>query len=221
MHIALIMDGNRRWAKDNGVTSFQGHKKGIENAKELIKESMELGIDVVSLYCFSTENWKRSKDEVSYLMRLFTDYVKKYFEELSQYNVVFRHIGRKDRIPSFLRKVLNHVEEETKDNKGMVVQFAIDYGGRDEIVRAIDLFARENDGLQKEEDFEKYLDTEKYSNVDLLIRTSGEQRLSNFLLWQIAYAEFIFVPCHFPAFSKDLFRNVIEDFKLRDRRFGS
>jgi len=220
-HIAIIMDGNRRWAKEKGLRTYEGHKKGISQVKEIIKAGQNMGIKVMTFYCFSTENWKRTKTEVKYLMTLFTNYIKNNLQELNKNNVKIKHIGRQDRIPKNLQRVLQEAEKISKKNTSMTVNLAIDYGGKDEIVRAINKYYNENSTPLTAEYLSKYLDTAPHSNVDLFIRTSGEKRISNFLLWEIAYAELFFIKEHFPDFSVALFTKIIENYVRRNRRYGN
>ncbi len=220
-HIGLILDGNRRWAKREGLSSFDGHKKGIENIRNIVEGCMDHGISVLTCYCFSTENWKRSDAEVNYLMNLFFEYIKKYFDDFKDRNVRLRHVGRKDRLPKTLVKLLDEAEDGTRGNDGLVVNLAINYGGRDEVVRAVKRIIDENKADELSEDLiSTYLDTGDYPAPDLIIRTSGEQRLSNFLVWQAAYSEFFFVEKFFPEFSKEDLSNVLDEFEQRGRRFG-
>jgi len=219
-HIAIIMDGNRRWAKNKGLDSFDGHKKGMERVREIIEAANDLGIKVLTFYCFSTENWKRDKREIGYLMRLFNQYIKKYLEDLMKNNCRLKHIGRKDRLPKSLLKTLENAEKKSKNNTAALVQLAIDYGGRDEILRATNKAIKNGIPLKSEDDLASLLDTKQNSNVDLLIRTSGEQRTSNFLIWQLAYSEFIFLDCHFPDFTPKKLKESIEKYHKRKRRLG-
>lgn len=219
-HVAIIMDGNRRWAKERNLPPRDGHQKGINNVKNLIESGHKLGIKTMTFYCFSTENWKRSKMEVSYLMKLFTSYIKDNLQELHQQNVRIRHVGRQDRLPKSLLKVLQEAEAVSRQNQAITVNLAIDYGGRDEILRAAQKIVTQNQQPQTEEDFARLLDTAPNSNVDLLIRTSGEKRLSNYLLWELAYAELFFEETYFPDVSVELFEKIIDNYARRNRRIG-
>ncbi len=218
-HIGIILDGNRRWAKREGLTSFEGHQKGIDNMKNIAEACLEHGIKVMTCYCFSTENWKRSPAEVNYLMRLFESYINKHLEEFHKKNVRLRHIGRHDRLPKTLLSSLQKAAETTKNNTDLTINLAINYGGRDEIVRAAKKAIEEGIELT-EESISTHLDTGEYPAPALIIRTSGEERLSNFLIWQAAYSEFFFIQKHFPELSKEDFAQIIKDFNQRNRRFG-
>jgi undecaprenyl diphosphate synthase len=221
MHVAIIMDGNRRWAKAHGVPAYQGHQKGISRIKALVYAGQELGVKVMSWYGFSTENWTRSGTEINYLMRLFIKYIKTNLQELVDNNIQIRHIGRKDRLPTKLIELLNQAEEISQSNTGTIVNLALDYGGRDELLRACQKIIDSNPTAPVTEEFlTDHLDTAPHNNVDLVIRTSGESRISNFLLWQLAYAELFFTPVYFPDFSVDLFSEIIENYAKRNRRFG-
>jgi undecaprenyl diphosphate synthase len=226
-HIALILDGNRRWAKAHNIPTFKGHQAGIDRVKDIVEACQEIGVEALSLYCFSTENWKRTEDEIKYLMKLFTSYLKKHLDSFHKQNVKIVHLGRKDRIPHTLKTLLEKAEQETQNNTSITVQFAIDYGGRDEIIRAIETLRitpfdkLKNQCELRENHIADALDSKTYSNVDLLIRTSGEQRLSNFMLWQLAYAELMFIPEYFPDFTQEVFMECIEEYKQRKRRYGS
>ncbi len=225
-HIGIMIDGNRRWAKKRGLPPFEGHRKGIQRVEEIIKYAYSKGIKILTLYGFSTENWKRSPKEVNFLMNLFEKYVRKGLKEEQKkdkkYYIQFRHIGRKDRLPKRLVELLKELEKATKKNSQMVVNVAIDYGGRDEAVRAVKKIVRKK--LKPEEITEeilmKNLDTGDLPEVDFVIRTSGEMRLSNFLPLQATYAELYFPKIHWPDFDKKQLDLALEEFKKRERRFG-
>lgn len=224
-HLAIIMDGNGRWAKAQGLPRTAGHMAGSDNVRTIAIAANELGIKYLTLYAFSTENWKRSKDEVSYLMKLPAFFFKKYMKEFIDRGFRIRMIGELDELPEDTRKVLREAEEESKDNTGLSLNIAINYGSHREILLAAKQYAKDVlDGKQKlditEEDFEQYLMTKDFSPVDLLVRTSGEERISNYLLWQIAYAELIFVQESWPEFTPDVLRRCLEEYSNRDRRFG-
>jgi undecaprenyl diphosphate synthase len=218
-HVAFIMDGNRRWAKRNKLTAFQGHQKGLERAKEVIDECRRLQLSCVTLWGFSTENWKRSRREVSYLMRLFERYLQGHIDELHKNNVVIFHIGRKDRLPSRLMKILSDAEKLTGKNTGMVLQLAIDYGGRDEILRAVSKISRKRSCSEK--DFRVLLDTVGSPDPDLIVRTSGEMRLSGFLIWQGAYSELYFTKKCFPEFTTSELHKAFKEYEKRKRNYGA
>jgi len=225
-HIGIMIDGNRRWARKRGLPPFEGHRKGIQRVEEIIKYAYNKGIKILTLYGFSTENWKRSSKEVNFLMNLFEKYVRKGLKEEQKkdkkYYIQFRHIGRKDRLPKHLVELLKELEKATKKNSQMVVNVAIDYGGRDEVTRAVKKIVRKK--LKPEEINEevlmKNLDTNDLPDVDFVIRTSGEMRLSNFLPLQAAYAELYFPKIYWPDFDKKQFDLALEEFKKRERRFG-
>lgn len=221
-HIAIIMDGNRRWAKREGLSALKGHEKAIEVLKTLIEEGKQIGLKAMTFYCFSTENWKRSKTEVSHLMWLLEKYLKEYVDDLKQNRIQLRHIGRKDRLPKALIALLRDAENETAEDSEMILQLAIDYGGRDEIVRSFQKMAAEIPAEEwTEEQLDSFLDTAGVPVVDMMVRTSGEIRLSNYLIWQCAYSEFFFEEFYFPEFSPDRLHSLIESFRSRKRRFGS
>ncbi|HOK17257.1 MAG TPA: polyprenyl diphosphate synthase [Candidatus Paceibacterota bacterium] len=225
-HLGIMIDGNRRWAKKRGLPPFEGHRKGIQRVEEIIKYAYKRGVKILTLYGFSTENWKRNPKEVNFLMNLFEKYVKKGLKEEQKkdkkYYIQFRHIGRKDRLPKHLVELLEKLEKATRKNSQMVVNVAIDYGGRDEVVRAVKKIIRKK--LKPEEITEevlmKNLDTGDLPDVDFVIRTSGEMRLSNFLPLQATYAELYFPRIYWPDFDKEQFDLSLEEFKKRERRFG-
>lgn len=223
-HIAIIPDGNRRWARARGLNTLEGHRKGFDRAVEVSRAARELGVHTVTLWGFSTENWDRAKEEVSYLMQLYGKLVDDYLKEANKEKVKIIHLGRKDRIPKALLKKIVYAENETKDNTKHIVNIAIDYGGQDDIIRATRAMIRDKVMPQKvdKELFEKYLDTkdQPYPYVDLIIRTSGEQRTSGFLLWQSAYSEMYWEDGHFPDFTPEKLREAILDYSRRRRRFG-
>lgn len=225
-HIAIIMDGNGRWAKQRNLPRPMGHKAGVENIREIVKECSNLGVEYLTLYAFSTENWKRPAEEVNALMKLLVEYLKKEVEELHQNKVVVRSIGEIENLPSICREELKNAYEKTKNNTGLVLNLALNYGGRDEILRGIKLLYEDlNMEKIKLEDmdsevFSKYLYTKDMPDPDLIIRPSGEQRISNFLLWQCAYSEFWYSNIKWPDFKKEYLHKAIYDFQNRDRRFG-
>lgn len=223
-HIAIIPDGNRRWARARGFHTLQGHKVGFERAVELARAAREMGIHTVTLWGFSTENWDRTPGEVSYLMKLYSKLVDDYLKEAHKDNVRIIHIGRKDRIPGFLMRKITKAEEETKENSRYTANLAIDYGGHDDIVRAVKHMIEDEVSAEKVDKklFENYLDTrdQPFPYVDLLVRTSGEQRTSGLLLWQMEYAEMYWEESHFPDFTVEKLREAILDYSRRRRRFG-
>lgn len=224
-HIAIIMDGNRRWAKKNNLTTPQGHKEGAENLKRISKFANKLGIKYLTVYAFSTENWKRSKEEVGAIMKLLKFYILDFFKSYDE-NIKVNVIGRMSDIPDDLRKEIKSVEEKTKDNTGLVLNIAFNYGGRDEIVSAVKNIARNvvEGKIKIEEITEDTVSNNLYTanqpDPDLLIRTSGEERISNFLPWQISYSEFVFTDKYWPEYSNTDLLESIQIYQKRTRRFG-
>lgn len=224
-HVAIIMDGNGRWAKAQGKPRTAGHLVGADNVRTIAIAADQMGIEYLTLYAFSTENWKRSKDEVSYIMNLPSIFFKKYMKEFLDRGFRMNIIGELDALPAGTRKVLEEAMEESRNNTGLNLNICMNYGSQREILLAAKKYAKDVcDGKADlnldEEGFEKYLMTADFPPVDLLIRTSGEQRISNYLLWQIAYAELEFVPESWPEFTPEVFERCIEEFTHRDRRFG-
>lgn len=225
-HLAIILDGNGRWAKKHNRPRNYGHVKGSENVETICEDAYNLGIKYVTIYAFSTENWNRPKEEVDSLMALLDDYLKKSIKESKKNNMRIRVIGDITALSPKMQKNIQDLEKASKDNTGLNLQVAINYGSRDEIIRGIDKLANDLNDKKisansiNQELFEKYLDTAGIPDPDLLIRTSGEQRLSNFLLWQLAYAEFYFTDVYWPDFDKDELIKAIEFYNSRDRRFG-
>jgi len=224
-HIAIIPDGNRRWARARGLHTFQGHKKGFDGTVGLIRAARNWGVHTVTLWGFSTENWDRTKEEINYLMMLYGKLIDDYLKEAKKEKVKIVHLGRKDRLPKALLKKIAQAEEKTKNNDKYIMNIAIDYGGHDDIVRAIQGMVEdkvEAENVNKEL-IEKYLDTkgQPYPYVDLMIRTSGEQRTSGFLLWQSEYNEFYWENDHFPDFTPEKLKEAILDYSRRRRRFGA
>ncbi len=223
-HIAIIMDGNGRWAKARKLPRTRGHRKGVEKVREIAIYCNKLGISCLTLYAFSTENWKRDEGEVSYIMSLPKIFFRSYLKELMANDIKVTMIGEMDRIPEEARKVFQNAIKKTANNKGMVLNFAVNYGGRDEIVRAArkygeDLLSGKEVSLD-EESFKQYLYTGDLPEVDLMIRTSNEIRLSNFLLYQLAYSEMIFTETYWPDFSTEELDRCIEEYQKRKRNFG-
>jgi undecaprenyl diphosphate synthase len=225
-HIAIIMDGNGRWAKERKMPRTLGHKAGVETIRDIVKECSNLGIKYLTLYAFSTENWKRPKDEVNALMKLLIEYLKSEIAELDEQNVVVMHIGDISKLPLICQDELNKAYQRTKHNSGLVLNLALNYGGRNELVHAIKGIAQDikNNNLKiesiNEELISNYLYTKALPDPDIIIRTAGEQRLSNFLLWQCAYSEFWYTDVKWPDFKKEDLRKAIYDYQNRDRRFG-
>ncbi len=223
-HIAIIPDGNRRWARARGLHTLRGHKRGFEAAVKIGRAARDLGIHTITLWGFSTENWDRDKSEVDYLMRLYVKLVDDYLKEAMENKVKIVHLGRKDRLPKFLLKKLSYAEEKTAHFDKFIMNIAIDYGGQDDIIRAVKAMIAEGvsgDEVEKEL-FDRFVDTktQPYPYVDLMIRTSGEQRTSGFLLWQSAYTEYYWEREHFPDFTPEKFKEAIMDYSRRRRRFG-
>jgi len=218
-HVAIIADGNRRFAKEKGLPSFEGHRRGFENIKLLSREGKKLGIRIMTFWIFSTENWDRDAEEVAYLMKLGERVIDSQIEEAIQNKTRIVHIGRKDRIPNVLRQKIENAEQKTKEFSEYYFVVALDYGGRDEIMRAVQRANTQNRGDRPLDDF---LDTRilPYPNPDLIIRTGGEQRMSGFMTWQSAYSEYYFAPEMFPVFGPHEFRLAIEAYTNRKRRFG-
>jgi undecaprenyl diphosphate synthase len=221
-HIAIIMDGNGRWAQARGLPRMAGHRAGTENLRRIIEAAIEFGIPYLTIYAFSTENWNRPQDEVQGLMKIFEDVIDRELQELHDQGVRLNHIGRLDRLdPAFREKVL-HALEYTCNNNRLVLNVAFNYGGRDEIINAIQHMI--DDQLKPEditvEQVNQYLYTAGVPDPDLIIRTSGEMRCSNFLLWQGAYSEWYFPAVYWPDFDKEQLRLAIEEFNQRERRYG-
>ena len=223
-HLAIIMDGNGRWAKAQGKPRTMGHLAGADNVRNIAIAANEAGVKYLTLYAFSTENWKRSEEEVGYLMKLPAYLFQKYMREFMERGFRIRTIGELDRLPAATAKVLRDAEEESKDNPGLNLIIAINYGSRREILLAARQYAEDvRDGRAndlEEDGFSSYLMTDGIPDVDFLIRTSGEQRISNYLLWQIAYAELMFVPESWPEFTPEVLNRCLDAYAHRDRRFG-
>jgi len=221
-HVAIIMDGNGRWALKRGLPRLAGHNAGTENLRRIIKACVEFGVKYLTIYAFSTENWGRPREEVIGLMRILENVIDKELNELSEQGVQIRHLGRLDQLaPALQEKVMDAVET-TKQNTTLILNVAFNYGGRDEIVNAIQQMLR--DGVQPDtvtpELVGKYLYTAGVPDPDLIIRTSGELRISNFLIWQAAYSEWYVTPTYWPDFGKEEFRKALDEFADRDRRYG-
>ncbi len=221
-HVAIILDGNRRWAKSKGLSSLQGHLAGMQRVEKAIAYLGELGVKILTLYAFSVENWRRSQAEVGYLMNLFEKFLDKNLEKIKRQGISFRYLGDLSKFPPALKRKLEAAVEQTKNNSKMVLNVALNYTGRDEIKRALQKIIKQN--LKAEEINENIislnLDTAGLPDPDLIIRTSGEQRLSGFLLWQAAYAEFYFTAVCWPDFDEVEIDKAISEFQRRQRRFG-
>ena len=219
-HLGIILDGNRRWAEGRGLSVFQGHRKGGETTKKIIKSCKNRGIKVLTLFVFSSENWKRSKKEVGYLMNLLKRALNnKYIQQIHKQGIKIRVIGQREKLPSSLQKMIKQVEEVTKNNKGMTLNFALSYGGRAEITEAIKNIIKKKISPEKitEDIISKNLWT---SDLDLLIRTGKEQRISNFLIWQAAYSELYFCKKYLPDFNEQDLDDAFKDYANRQRNFG-
>jgi len=223
-HLAIIMDGNGRWAKSQGLKRTYGHYQGVEVIKKVAIHANKLGIKQLTLFAFSTENWKRSEEEVNYIMSLPEIFFNAYLKILMEEGIKVTVIGDLSKIPEKTKEVIDKAIAKTKDNSGLNLCIALNYGARAEIVRACNNFAQDyKEGkadLLDEETFKNYLYTGALSEVDLLVRTSGELRISNFLLYQIAYSELLFLPCAWPEFDEEMLETCIEEFEGRQRRFG-
>lgn len=225
-HIAIILDGNGRWAKKRGLPRTAGHAAGAETFRRIATYCKDIGIEYLTVYAFSTENWKRPRPEVEFLMKLFSEYLIKELEEMNDYNVRIRFIGRMEGMPEGLQRQMREAEALMKDNTGIRFNVAANYGGQDELIRAAQSLARKAAAGEiapediDAEAIDQQLDTAGDPPVDLVIRTSGDQRLSNFLLWQSAYAEFYFTDVNWPDFTPACFVDALVDFAGRDRRFG-
>jgi len=218
-HIAMIMDGNGRWAKEKGLKRTAGHEKGAEVVRDITTYCAKIGVKYLTMYAFSTENWKRPKLEVEYLMRLLDKYLKNELKVYLDNNIKFKAIGDLTKFSKSLQKTIQTTEEKTSQNSGLTQVLALNYGSQDEMLRAMKKL-REKDLEITKENFEACLDTAGMPPVDMLIRTSGEIRLSNYLLWQNAYAEMFFVSSYWPEFSTQDLDDLISDFNSRERRFG-
>jgi len=225
-HIAIIMDGNGRWAKKRALPRSLGHRAGVEALRKIVKTCSKLEIQVLTVYAFSTENWRRPKDEVGVLMKLLTEYLRKELQELHQNNVNIRTMGKINDLPLEAQHELAHAMERTRDNTGLILNLALNYGGRSEIIDAVKSLSKEvlSGKLRIEEideqQFSETLYTRGLPDPDLLIRTSGEMRLSNFLLWQLAYTEIVVVEELWPDFGQKALLEAIKAYQKRDRRFG-
>jgi undecaprenyl diphosphate synthase len=221
-HIAIIMDGNGRWAKARGLPRAAGHRAGVENLRRVIEGCVEDGVQILTIYAFSTENWERPEEEVKGLMRILEDVIDRELGELHRNGVQLRHLGRLERLSPFLQRKVKEAIELTRNNRRLILNIAFNYGGRDELVCAVRQIIR--DGVAADSVDEaligKYLFTAGTPDPDMVIRTSGEQRVSNFLIWQSAYSEWYFPPVYWPDFDKEELRKALWEFSSRDRRFG-
>lgn len=226
-HIAVIMDGNGRWAKMRNMPRIAGHRAGMKAVKEVVKAADEIGVKILTMYAFSTENWKRPAEEVDFLMKLPQEFLSTELDELNERNVRICMIGSKEGLPAHTLKALEGAEEKTAMNTGLILNFALNYGGRRELVTAVADIANDlQKGILRAEEinedvFGKYLYTKEFPDPDLLIRTSGEIRLSNFMLWQLAYTELWFTDVLWPDFTKETFLQAIAEYQGRARRYGA
>ncbi len=220
-HIAIIMDGNRRWAKERNLPSAVGHKKGVDALKKAMRACDDFGVKYLTVYAFSTENWNRKPEEVNFLMDLLGQTLKNELKEMHENNVVISFIGDTTKLSDKLQAILNNAVETTKNNSGVNLQIAFNYGSRAEIVKAVQEIVDEGENNITEELISKHLYTSNIPDPDLLIRTGGEMRISNYLLWQIAYSEFIVIPEFWPEFNKEKLAECIKEFERRNRRFGA
>jgi len=221
-HVGIIMDGNGRWAKANGKSRFEGHKAGTENLRRTLESSVEFGVKMLTIYAFSTENWKRPPFEVMGLMKILEDVIDKELQELNKNGVQLRHIGRLERLKPIIREKVLHAIDVTKHNEKLILNVAFNYGGREEIIQAVKRVMRDNippDDIT-EELLSSYMYTADSPDPDLIIRTSGEFRTSNFLIWQAAYAEYYITPTYWPSFDKTEYYRALREFSQRDRRYG-
>ena len=219
-HIAFIVDGNRRWAKAHHLPVTEGHRRGANVVMRVINDCMDFGVSMVTFYIFSTENWKRSEKEVNFLMKLGEWWIINQVKELMAKGVRVRAIGRIDELSPHLKNLIYKAIESTKDNNSFHLNLAINYGGRREIVDAVNKILKEGKGKISLENFSEYLYTKGLPDPDFLIRTGGEQRISNFLLYQSAYTEFYFTPVYWPDFSREEFEKALKEYSRRERRWG-
>ncbi|MGO9953227.1 MAG: polyprenyl diphosphate synthase [Dissulfurispiraceae bacterium] len=221
-HVGIIMDGNGRWAELRGLPRSEGHKRGVERVSEITRAASGLGIKALSLYAFSLENWNRPESEISVIMNLLETFLINDLDNFMRESIRFRMIGNRGKLSEHIRNLIEHVEKTTEANSRLVVHCALSYGGRDEIVRAVIKLLQSDAQIEEitEERLGCLMDTAGAPNPDLIIRTSGEQRLSNFLLWQSAYAEFFFTNTLWPDFTREEFLEAIYQYQMRDRRFG-
>jgi undecaprenyl diphosphate synthase len=218
-HIAFIVDGNRRWAKARGLPTLEGHRKGVEALENVLDAARKYGVKCASAWVFSTENWTRSKEEVTYLFGLFRGFAEKYRKKCMEEKIRFVHLGRKDRIDGDIRKTIEDLEKDTKDFTEYTFALALDYGGHDELLRTLEKLKEKGLEMTKE-NIEANLDTASLPPIDLIIRTGNTQRLSGFLSWQCAYSELYFPKVTFPDFTPEELDKALEDYSHRERRFG-
>ena len=219
-HVAIILDGNGRWATRRGLPRTVGHKAGIEAVKRTVEGANELGIKVLSFFAFSTENWKRDKSEIDAIFEILRNYLKENEEEYLGKNLKLLTMGDISKLPEDIYKKFEEIKDKTKNNTGMIVNIGLNYGGRDEIVRAFNTLLKEGKKVTNEDEIKKYLYTNSLPDPDFIIRTSGEQRLSNFMLYQCAYSELYFPKVLWPDFNKKHLIKALKNYSKRDRRYG-
>ncbi|MBL0701742.1 MAG: di-trans,poly-cis-decaprenylcistransferase [Spiroplasma sp.] len=219
-HVGIIMDGNGRWAKARNLPVSVGHTKGAERLEDCLKVALEVGIEVITFYAFSTENWKREQDEIDHIVKLLFKFTETKTPNLIKNGIKFNFIGSTANLPLEIKEVFTKIETKTASCDKLILNFAFNYGARLEIVEAVNELNKLNLDVITEKDIDNHLYTSGQPDVDLLIRTSGEVRVSNFLLWQIAYAEMIFPTCNWPEFKPHMFYEVLDQYQRRDRRFG-
>lgn len=218
-HAGLITDGNRRWAKEHNLPSFEGHRRGLEAAKGVIRRAFDLGIEEFTAWAFSTENWNRSREEIDYLMDLFEKWLLEFSDQCADKNIKIRTVGQKWRVPASLQQAIERAEKQTQNHTGQIFNLALSYGGRDEIVQGIKKIMRS--GVDAEEISEKTISDNLWlPDADMIIRTGGELRLSGFLTWESVYAELFFVKKYLPDFTPEDFEEILADYSKRKRRFG-
>ena len=220
-HIAFIIDGNGRWAKEKGMPRTYGHKVGVEAVKNTVNNCLEIGIKQLSFYCFSTENWNRPKDEIDAIFDLMKDYLEKFTDEYVNKGIKLYVSGDITKLPKDLQEKIVNIVDKTKDNNTMMVNICLNYGGRAEIVRAVNTIINEKIENVTEESFKNYLYTKDFKDPDLIVRTSGENRISNFMLYQLAYSEFYFPKTYWPDFDKKELIKALNNYSKRTRKFGS
>ncbi len=222
-HVAIIMDGNGRWAETQGLPRKKGHQQGVSQAKEILKEAIALGVSSITLYCFSTENWKRPKQEVDFLMNLIPKHLEEEYQFYKTNRIKVSWIGSPKGVPFLVRKAMQRVHKKTENHDNLSLYLAINYGGRDEIIRGVQRipwYKRIRKSSFTEEIISRHLDAPEAGEPDMIIRTGGDNRTSNFLLWQGAYSELFFTPTLWPDFSREEFRTMVESMQSRERRFG-
>lgn len=221
-HVAIIPDGNRRWAKQKGLPTIEGHRRGFEMIQKLAKYLRSIEVRILTVWAFSTENWTREKAEVDYLMGIYERWLDIDLKTALKEEIRIIHLGRKDRLKESLRKKLDEAEEKTKHFTKFYLGVALDYGGRDELLRATQKVLNSQFDVHSEDDLKQFLDTKDFPHPDpdLIIRTSGEQRTSGFMSWQSAYSEYMFPPIHLPDFTVEELKKCIEEYQQRQRRFG-